>query len=598
VNWTVSRRIISGFAIGAALVLFIAIVGVWALRDTASDYGGAVAIEREVLLAAVNARGSLRNANIAYLRVLVEGGAQYRQEWESSLAAAGESMEQLRTDPRVANPQQWAEAIRLLGEWRLATDEVMALWNAGNTEQALAVRSGRVAPTREQLESLVTSAIEAAQERTDGALLGAKATASNSERAIIIALLLALLTFIVTGYLLNRAVATPLQDTSNVLATSACGDPGHHDAAGERRHGVAGGSDTDGSHGGPGGRRRPTRRRSGRAPLPSRRSARRRSGGRAATRWRPPWRSHSGEVRDAGGFAIGESIVALADQAQAIGEIISTVNDLAEQTNLLALNAAIEAARAGEQGRGFAVVAGEVKSLAEQSKAGTARVRQILEQIQRATTGAVSATEQGNRKAADADAQVREAGDTIRAAHGGGHRRVAGGGADRGVGGPAVHGHDADPAGHRQHPAGGAAEPGGHAAGGSRGAGAEPRGRAAARPGGHRGTPRRGRPLRHGRGRRPHRTPAGHVHRRAGRAGRPAERRAARGSNGIAATRRNHTHAVPLGPHGEGRRTRRRRAPDRAGLPCHGVGVRRRARRQAALRGRRVLPAVRHPGCP
>jgi methyl-accepting chemotaxis protein len=76
----------------------------------------------------------------------------------------------------------------------------------------------------------------------------------------------------------------------------------------------------------------------------------------------------------------------LADQAQAIGEIISTVNDLAEQTNLLALNAAIEAARAGEQGRGFAVVAGEVKNLAEQSKAGTARVRQILEQIQRATT--------------------------------------------------------------------------------------------------------------------------------------------------------------------------------------------------------------------
>jgi methyl-accepting chemotaxis protein len=43
------------------------------------------------------------------------------------------------------------------------------------------------------------------------------------------------------------------------------------------------------------------------------------------------------------------NILALAEQAQAIGEIIATVTDIAEQTNLLALNAAIEASRAGEQ---------------------------------------------------------------------------------------------------------------------------------------------------------------------------------------------------------------------------------------------------------
>src|SRR5207253_3710370 len=76
-----------------------------------------------------------------------------------------------------------------------------------------------------------------------------------------------------------------------------------------------------------------------------------------------------------------ENILALAEQAQAIGEIIATVNDIAEQTNLLALNAAIEASRAGEQGKGFSVVAGEVKVLADQSKKATAQVRQILGDI-------------------------------------------------------------------------------------------------------------------------------------------------------------------------------------------------------------------------
>jgi methyl-accepting chemotaxis protein len=112
--------------------------------------------------------------------------------------------------------------------------------------------------------------------------------------------------------------------------------------------------------------------------------------------------------------SIGESILALAEQAQAIGEIITAVNDLAEQTNLLALNAAVEAARAGEAGRGFSVVANEIKSLADQSKRSTVQVRQILGDIQRATSSAVITTEQGTKQVGAAAKQIAAAGDTIR----------------------------------------------------------------------------------------------------------------------------------------------------------------------------------------
>jgi PAS domain S-box-containing protein len=108
-----------------------------------------------------------------------------------------------------------------------------------------------------------------------------------------------------------------------------------------------------------------------------------------------------------------ESILLLVERAEAIGEIITTVNEIADQTNLLALNAAIEASRAGEAGKGFSVVAAEVKSLAQQAQKSTAQIRGILSEIQAATTKAVTATEQGTKSVGEANEVVVQAEHTI-----------------------------------------------------------------------------------------------------------------------------------------------------------------------------------------
>jgi methyl-accepting chemotaxis protein len=113
--------------------------------------------------------------------------------------------------------------------------------------------------------------------------------------------------------------------------------------------------------------------------------------------------------------AIAACMVRLSEQSQTIGQIVAAVEDLAAQSNLLAVNAAIEAAKAGEHGKGFGVVAQEVKRLAEQSRQATNQVRTILSDIQKATTAAVMATEQGGKAVEAGEKQTGAAGESIQA---------------------------------------------------------------------------------------------------------------------------------------------------------------------------------------
>jgi methyl-accepting chemotaxis protein len=111
---------------------------------------------------------------------------------------------------------------------------------------------------------------------------------------------------------------------------------------------------------------------------------------------------------------VAENVIALSEKTQAIGDIITTVNDLSEQSHLLALNAAIQAAAAGENGRSFSVVASEMKNLAGQSKQATSQVRGILGDIQKGITSSVMLTEEAVKRADSGRQQATVADQTIR----------------------------------------------------------------------------------------------------------------------------------------------------------------------------------------
>ena len=87
-----------------------------------------------------------------------------------------------------------------------------------------------------------------------------------------------------------------------------------------------------------------------------------------------------------GGETITQAVASIKD----IAKKITVIEKIASNTNLLALNAAIEAARVGEAGKGFAVVAGEVRRLAENSRASAADISALSASTVEMTDSAVS----------------------------------------------------------------------------------------------------------------------------------------------------------------------------------------------------------------
>lgn len=411
-TWTVNRRIVSGFSIVLGLLLVVAGLGVWALSSTTNTYQHALEVRRQALVPALQAESEARATNMAYLRFLLEGSGQDLRILDSTNNIVRSLIAQLRDSAdNDADHQFWQDAAALHQRWTASVAAAIAAKRANNTAEALRLRATVEQPIRFALDSAFRNGVQRATAISDRTAAEGAATASVARIGLIVGALLALLLGAISAWMLSGAITRPLQETSTVIGSGSAEIlAATTEQAAAANETLAAVSETVATVDEVS---QTAEQAAERARVVADSAQRAAEIARAGSRAVDDSVAGMQQVREQV-ESIGRSILSLAEQAQAIGEIVTSVTDIAEQTNLLALNAAVEAARAGDAGRGFAVVAGEIKSLAEQSKRSTVQVRQILGEIQRATSAAVMTTEQGTKQAAGASKQVSEAGATIR----------------------------------------------------------------------------------------------------------------------------------------------------------------------------------------
>ena len=301
---------------------------------------------------------------------------------------------------------RWSAASALLSQWNEALLAVSAASKAG--DQASPCRDSRTRAHPRPLARLARLAdsirhVADATRRADDEARVGQVTAQSARGTVLGSAFLAIILGAVAAYLLSRSITRPLQETANVIASSSAEilSATTEQAAGTNES-MAAVTETVATV-------------DEVAQTATQSAQRARAVADAAQRASEGGRAGQKAVDDAVKAmqlvqaqveTMAHTIVALAEQAQAIGEITTAVSDIAEQTKLLALNAAVESTRAGEHGRGFALVAAEIKTLAGEAKESTVQVRRLLGEIQRSTSAAVMATEQGTKQTAAAVRQV------------------------------------------------------------------------------------------------------------------------------------------------------------------------------------------------
>jgi methyl-accepting chemotaxis protein len=373
-SWTISRRIIFGFAAMLLISVVLGSVALWRLSGVSQSVADLADNTLPSVLTLRDYAGATRDNIFAILRYADTEPGEPRKELEDRISANRTHIDELikRYEPLISDNEDrrlFEEAKRTRAAFVTIRTRYLDLVRQGKVEESKKLLTDAVIPAYEDTVKAVSATIDYNEKLGIDAGKTGKAAAQSGVRLIGLALGLALILASVLAWEIVRSTTRVLRD----LATNL--DQGATQTASAARQ-VSAASQTLSS----GASEQAASVEETSASLEEISSMIRSTADNAEKAKALAGEAHA--VAQAGANTMVEMTQAMAaiDKSSAeVAKIVKNIDEIAFQTNILALNAAVEAARAGEAGAGFAVVADEVRSLAQRSAAAAKETAEKIE---------------------------------------------------------------------------------------------------------------------------------------------------------------------------------------------------------------------------
>ena len=373
-SWTISRRIIFGFAAMVLISIVLGSVALWRLSGVSQSMTRLADNTMPAVLTLRECDGRTRDNIFTILKYSQAESADQRKAIVEHIAENGTRVDELfkQYEPLILDSEgrrRFEEAKRARAAFIAARATYLELGRDGKAEDHKKLLSEKVIPPYEATVDAISSLIDHKENQGMNAAKAGKAAAESGVRLIGLALASALVVAGLLAWQIVRSTNRLLRDVAGNLDQGATQTAS---AAGQ----VAAASQNLSS----GANEQAASVEETSASLEEISSMIRSTADNAEKAKALAGEAHA--VAQAGSRTMVEMTQAMAaiDTSSAeVAKIVKNIDEIAFQTNILALNAAVEAARAGEAGAGFAVVADEVRSLAQRSAAAAKETANKIE---------------------------------------------------------------------------------------------------------------------------------------------------------------------------------------------------------------------------